>query len=130
MVRLQEWWREESGNSRRDCDSTEAIKKAMAIVMTTRYEIWKQRSSTVIEEEGPAKIVMLMKMVTDMSNDTGKVEMRDRHLFRSNLVPTMSSGEQQITDWIEAVERSKTRQERKIRNENERLAREMREQRR
>ena len=58
MVRLQEWWRGESGNSRSGNDSTEAIRKAMAIVMTTRYEIWKQRSSKVIEEEEPAKIVM------------------------------------------------------------------------
>ena len=46
----------------------------------------------MIEEEGPAKIVMLMKMVEDMSDNTEKVEMRDTHLFRSNKVPTAKSG--------------------------------------
>ena len=62
MEGLQEWWIKEQGKKERDQnqDSREVIRKTMVIVIIARHQLWKQRSTRVIEIEGPAKIVKLM----------------------------------------------------------------------
>ena len=67
----------------------------------------------MIEEEVPSKIVVSMKEVQRREREQGKVERRDRFLFSQTKVPTKEDREQRIKDWLEAVERSIRRQERK-----------------
>ena len=97
----------------------------LAIGLQCRYELWKQRSAEVIEEEGPSKIVVLMKEVQRREREQGKVERRDRFLFSQTKVPTKEDREQRINDWLEAVKMSIRRKERKEEKEARKLAKMM-----
>ena len=61
MEGIQEWWIQE-GKKEGDQiqDSREVIRKMMVIVIIAWYQLWKQRSTRVIEIKGPEKIVKLM----------------------------------------------------------------------
>ena len=124
MIQLQEWWEKER-NLKRDkksIDSKEALTQVLAIGLQCRYELWKKRSAEVIEEEGPSKIVVLMKEVQRREREQGKVERRDRFLFSQTKVPTKEDREQRIKDWLEAVKMSIRRKERKEEKEAGKLA--------
>lgn len=108
MIDLQDWWiRGRPINvGRKDIDSKEALKKALVIVLLTRYELWKQRSVQVIEKEGPSKLRALKRQAEKFKDSQETVERRDASLFHPKSIPREGDGEQRHKDWIEAVIRS------------------------
>ena len=102
------------------------VGKALAIALMTRHELWKNRSRQVVDKEGPARIRLLRERIGELAGAEHQVERRDRGLFARNRIPCDNQGEDRMRDWVEAVERSIIRQERRERTEDRELARSMR----
>ena len=128
MVSLQEWWEKESEGQggKRKMESKEKIKKAMTIVMVTRYELWRLRSAAVIEKEGTTRMCNLKRQVRGIRERPMTVERRDEGLFQETRIPKEGDREQRYVDWIIAVQHSMKRRQRKERCESEQLAKTMR----
>ena len=104
----------------------EKLKKAMTVVMVTRYELWRLRSEAVIEKEGTTRMRNLRRQVQEIRERPMAVERRDEGLFQEQKVPKEGDGEQRHIDWIIAVQQSEKRRQRKEQRESEQLAETMR----
>ena len=108
-------------------ESREKLKNATAIILVTRYELWRLRSSEVIEKEGTALMCNLKRQVREIRESLIAVEQEDEGLFLETRIPKEGDGEQRYVDWIKAVQQSMKRRQRKEQCESKQLAESMRE---
>ena len=127
MAKLQGWWKWSQAREgiEMKMGSDVVVRKALGIALMTRHELWKSRSRQVVDKEGPARIRLLRERIGELASAEHRVERRDRGLFHGNRIPCDDQGEDRMRDWVEAVERSITRQERSERTEDSELARTM-----
>ena len=104
----------------------EKLKKAMSLVVVTRYELWRLRSTAVIEKEGSTRMRNLRRQVQEINERPIAVERRDEGLFQEQKIPREGDGEQKYIDWIQAVRQSEKRKRRQEQLESKQLAEAMR----
>ena len=89
------------------------VEKALAHGVLAVYEVWKVRCDEVAKVEIPTKKKVRLEVIWELLGEKEQVEARDRFLFDDDRIPGPERSVQEMNDWIECVNKSKERMQRK-----------------